>query len=431
MGLSELVPGLYSVLEQRKCVIVIDDIWEARHWDILKPAFPMNCKVILTTRNENIITTYEECCVYKLDFLNEDEGWELLGKIALPVHGDAKAVLETISKSLEDVGRQIVEKCGRLPLAISVMGGILRQKQQILAEWVKVTEKEKFLKRIDDTAQHQCDIPSSCGIGPSTHRIALNLDDAAVTLCKSRMRQLEDLRSFLVLYKNRFSQRRTNFENIVNLENSKHLRILVLDRLEFEGRKLPSTIDVINLMNLQKLTATIEEDRDSLSEIVEYMSANGCQLRQTDLTVECCELSRNVVKKMLMSPSLTSLDIRQCEIGHGFPCYQQGMCRNLVKLRIVDSKIGGNIDAGVVEELGKYPILQYLWFRGKEQMMNTEMRFGVNSFPELKMLYLGEMLNMKKWEVEKGAMPKLEDLVMYECSNLEKFPDGLRLIPTL
>lgn len=49
---------------------------------------------------------------------------------------------ETCLKSLEDIGRQMVRKCGRLPLSISVIGGILRQKREhTIAEWSKVYVK--------------------------------------------------------------------------------------------------------------------------------------------------------------------------------------------------------------------------------------------------------------------------------------------------
>ncbi|PIN05831.1 hypothetical protein CDL12_21625 [Handroanthus impetiginosus] len=84
-NLRELVMKLYHVQKQKKCFVVMDDIWERNHWEILKPAFPIteaNSRLLLTTRNENIAS--QQLILHKLDFLTEDQGWELLKKVALP-----------------------------------------------------------------------------------------------------------------------------------------------------------------------------------------------------------------------------------------------------------------------------------------------------------------------------------------------------------
>lgn len=79
----ELMRRIHSILEQRKrCLIVVDDIWENEHWESIKSAFPASCNVVLTTRNERIAN--QECHLYKLEPLTVDQGWNLLLKIALP-----------------------------------------------------------------------------------------------------------------------------------------------------------------------------------------------------------------------------------------------------------------------------------------------------------------------------------------------------------
>ncbi|XP_073132830.1 putative disease resistance protein At1g50180 [Henckelia pumila] len=138
---AELVTELYEIQRVKKCLVVLDDIWEIDHWNILKNAFPLaesNSKILLTTRNQLIADTE---FVYKLDFLTEDESWDLLQKIALPIHQS-----QANSKQLEAIGRELVRKCGRLPLAVSVIGGILRG-QKNLGEWKKVLENmDSYLK---------------------------------------------------------------------------------------------------------------------------------------------------------------------------------------------------------------------------------------------------------------------------------------------
>ncbi|KAK4425285.1 putative disease resistance protein [Sesamum alatum] len=54
---NELVRNLYNVQKEKKCLVVLDDIWEANHWDILRHAFPIaegHSKILLATRNRNI-----------------------------------------------------------------------------------------------------------------------------------------------------------------------------------------------------------------------------------------------------------------------------------------------------------------------------------------------------------------------------------------
>ncbi|PIN16034.1 Apoptotic ATPase [Handroanthus impetiginosus] len=142
---QELVEKLYLVQTQKKCFVVMDDIWEEDHWKILRPAFPIakaNSRLVLTTRNESIVS---QECVYKLDFLTEEQGWELLQKIALPEVCSSQEP-ETDLTRLKDIGKKIVQKCGRLPLAISIIGGILRDKRT-WSEWENVSNKmDTYLK---------------------------------------------------------------------------------------------------------------------------------------------------------------------------------------------------------------------------------------------------------------------------------------------
>ncbi|KAK4424565.1 putative disease resistance protein [Sesamum alatum] len=144
---NELVRKLYNVQKEKKCLVVLDDVWEINHWNSLSPAFPVlesSSKVLLTTRNQNIASTQY---VHMLGCLSEDEGWELLQKIALSTHHPQDLTRVTELKLLEETGREIVRKCGCLPLPISVIGGTLRQERSLI-EWQKVC------KNIDSYLQH-------------------------------------------------------------------------------------------------------------------------------------------------------------------------------------------------------------------------------------------------------------------------------------
>ncbi|KAL0286128.1 UNVERIFIED_CONTAM: putative disease resistance protein [Sesamum calycinum] len=100
-------------------------------------------KVLLTTRNKNIAATEY---VHELRCMSDDVGWELLQKIALPTNRSQVLTTNEINL-LEEVGRKIVRECGRLPLPISVIGGILRHESS-MRWWEKVCQTiDSYLQR--------------------------------------------------------------------------------------------------------------------------------------------------------------------------------------------------------------------------------------------------------------------------------------------
>ncbi|KAL2453502.1 putative disease resistance protein [Abeliophyllum distichum] len=87
--IAELVKELFEVQKRKKCLVVLDDVWEKDVWSSLRPAFPnrkLVSRVIVTTRNKEIAqhldTDTTTCFLYEQRFLNEKESWELLQKKA-------------------------------------------------------------------------------------------------------------------------------------------------------------------------------------------------------------------------------------------------------------------------------------------------------------------------------------------------------------
>ncbi|PIA55304.1 hypothetical protein AQUCO_00800197v1, partial [Aquilegia coerulea] len=142
MNEVELVRNLFRFLGGKRYLIVLDDIWNTTDWDILKPAFPNSrgSKVMLSTRNEEIAIHADPMSFHlKPRFLTDDEGWELLCRKALtPPYITSSSI--PLSSDLEECGRRMVKKCGGLPLAIIVLGGILQSKRS-LGEWENVSKK--------------------------------------------------------------------------------------------------------------------------------------------------------------------------------------------------------------------------------------------------------------------------------------------------
>ncbi|RZC92764.1 hypothetical protein C5167_029495 [Papaver somniferum] len=131
-----LVEKLSDYLQDKQYFIVVDDLWSFQDWSMLIPAFPKGkrgSKILLTTRNKEVASQADPWSLQlEPELLNEEESWELLCKKAFP-----KATRDTNSypADLEKLGRDMVRKCGGLPLAICALGGILATKREDIKDW--------------------------------------------------------------------------------------------------------------------------------------------------------------------------------------------------------------------------------------------------------------------------------------------------------
>ncbi|PQM40677.1 disease resistance protein RPP8-like [Prunus yedoensis var. nudiflora] len=132
-----LVLKLHKLLKERRYLVVLDDIWETEVWDSIQSAFPsgkMGSKVMLTTRNKEV-ALYADAMSEPIQprFLTQDESLELFRKKAFPG-------MDHMPCDLEKLGREMMVKCGGLPLAVIVLGGLLSMKRKTVVEWRRVLE---------------------------------------------------------------------------------------------------------------------------------------------------------------------------------------------------------------------------------------------------------------------------------------------------
>ncbi|CAL5330559.1 unnamed protein product [Camellia sinensis] len=144
---EELVEKLFEVQSQKKCLVVIDDIWKAQDWEILSTAFPnkkdAGSKILLTTRIEEVASYADQ--LHKLRHLTKDESWELFEK-------KASTEFELSTKMME-LGKEMVKHCGGLPLAIVVLGGLLANKHR-MGEWEMVSRNISYYLNKKGKASH-------------------------------------------------------------------------------------------------------------------------------------------------------------------------------------------------------------------------------------------------------------------------------------
>ncbi|XP_030941901.1 putative late blight resistance protein homolog R1B-8 [Quercus lobata] len=136
---DELKSVLLESLEDKKYLLVMDDIWNIEVWNEVSIAFPNNSnrsRILITTRIKEVSlhassvnNSVPPIPPYELPLLEEDKSWELFSK---------KVFWEgTCPPELETLGRQLVKSCHGLPLAIVVLGGLLACKEKTHRIWSK------------------------------------------------------------------------------------------------------------------------------------------------------------------------------------------------------------------------------------------------------------------------------------------------------
>ncbi|EOY19058.1 CC-NBS-LRR class disease resistance protein [Theobroma cacao] len=150
---DDVAEMVFKELQKKKCLVVLDDIWDVHAWKILSAGFPTEdtgSKIILTTRKKEVARHADpRCYIHEPRCLNEARSWELFQRIALPRPPDDQDARN--GYGLEKLGKEMVKHCKGLPLAITVLGGLLSTKQTF-DEWDKVHENIKsYLNRQDES----------------------------------------------------------------------------------------------------------------------------------------------------------------------------------------------------------------------------------------------------------------------------------------
>ena len=135
MTREEVERNLYESLQPKKYLIFMDDVWDEEVWVIFKNGLPdegNGSRVLITTRSQKVAkaAAAQPSAPRNLRVLNDEEGWELFLRKAFPNEDGKKAC----QGEFENVGKEIVKKCGGLPLAVVVVGGLLSKKGS-LREW--------------------------------------------------------------------------------------------------------------------------------------------------------------------------------------------------------------------------------------------------------------------------------------------------------
>ncbi|XXG74411.1 hypothetical protein AAC387_Pa07g3138 [Persea americana] len=126
----ELLDMLKRELEDKKYLLVLDDVWETAEgmwWDNLNSILPKRnggC-VIVTTRKLKVAGSMgvDRNHIHQVKTLSHDDSWSLFTKIAFARTGG-----KCCNPDLEHFGKEIIARCEGLPLAITAVGGMMLAK---------------------------------------------------------------------------------------------------------------------------------------------------------------------------------------------------------------------------------------------------------------------------------------------------------------
>ncbi|XP_040948161.1 putative disease resistance RPP13-like protein 1 isoform X4 [Gossypium hirsutum] len=146
--LNLLQVKLKEKLSGKKCLLVLDDIWNESYedWTTLRSPFGAGTKIIVTTRIQNVSSNVDPVKAFHLDKLSHDDCLSIFTQHAL------KARNFNGHLQFKEVGENIVRRCNGLPLAAKAIGSLLRTVKD-LGEWEKIYESE-----IWDLPEDQCGI---------------------------------------------------------------------------------------------------------------------------------------------------------------------------------------------------------------------------------------------------------------------------------
>ncbi|XP_058079923.1 putative disease resistance protein RGA3 [Magnolia sinica] len=138
-NMDQLQRHLREKLSGKKFLLVLDDVWEenSENWDQLKQLLrggARGSKIIVTTRSKKVASIMGTIPSLHLTTLSEADCWSLFKQRAF-VHGRQE------HPNLVMHGKEIVKKCGGVPLAAKTLGSLMRLKTEE-RDWLLVRESE-------------------------------------------------------------------------------------------------------------------------------------------------------------------------------------------------------------------------------------------------------------------------------------------------
>uniref|UniRef100_A0A0A9CJ42 WRKY domain-containing protein n=1 Tax=Arundo donax TaxID=35708 RepID=A0A0A9CJ42_ARUDO len=129
-----LISSIRTHLQDKRYLIIVDDLWATSTWDIIKCALPdgnSRSRILTTTEIEDLALqscAYNSKHVFKMKPLGEDDSRKLFFRSLFGSNCECPP-------ELREVSNDIVQKCGGLPLAIVSIANLLASQLGIQGRW--------------------------------------------------------------------------------------------------------------------------------------------------------------------------------------------------------------------------------------------------------------------------------------------------------
>ncbi|XP_042479874.1 disease resistance protein RGA2-like [Macadamia integrifolia] len=132
--------NLKDQLSEKRFLLVLDDIWNVdnRQWDLLDSSLKIGVrgsKIIATTRIDEVAKMIGTLAPHHLKILSKEKCWSILKNKAFG-HGGAEETPNMVA-----IGKEIVKKCGGVPLAAKALGGLMHINKDE-QEWLSINSSE-------------------------------------------------------------------------------------------------------------------------------------------------------------------------------------------------------------------------------------------------------------------------------------------------
>ncbi|CAL4935318.1 unnamed protein product [Urochloa decumbens] len=137
--------ALKGMVRQKKFLLVMDDVWSEKVWNELlrvplsHGASGSGSRVLVTTRNDGVAHGMRAQHLHRVDKLQKEDAWILLKNQVIVNESDEADV-----NGLKGIGMEIVKRCDCLPLALKVLGGVLRRKSRTTDAWKDVSSHDTW-----------------------------------------------------------------------------------------------------------------------------------------------------------------------------------------------------------------------------------------------------------------------------------------------
>ncbi|XP_057803100.1 putative disease resistance RPP13-like protein 3 [Salvia miltiorrhiza] len=463
LTVSELQQKLHKRLEGKRYFIVLDDMWDDAHQRLLQfyhTSFRWtgtSSRFLLTMHTPQPEDDYGY--VHTMKCLDSDESWILF----LNTVSDGKGV----DQDLEDIGRQILNKCDGLPLAITLVAekvGDTINTRKLIDVWIsegiipeeggKTMEEtamayleeliDRNMVQIKDISFDDCikscvmhDLVRDLSIKKAEEEIRFEILSADVSICALIGLRYLSVRNTNIQYIPNWLPRLVNLEvldirGLVYIEFSDILgkmhRLRCLYASSFYFGKPP---EISSLKFLQKLSYVINFYDSNIHKVLHMtnlseLGINLFRISDSWLLFNILEEMENLVHLKLKYCKTLNLDmlyslrrITRLKLHGEIPLLPSVFPLNLSHLTLDWCRLKED----AMPLLQSLPKLSHL--KLKSAYEGAGMVISRTGFPALKVLILHSLSRLESMLVEEGAMPELRRLEINRCSSLERLPEEM------